>query len=133
MNENFETFKENVANLVKRIVLDHIESHCLSFKQCQQLCDNGFHYFPYFPITFLIYNDVHGNITQLMANTEIYSFLDKNYIDKFNSTNQKECVYNNAVNEVWKKCLRSMKGIVDFRIFIDWDRQYPMIKNEYRI
>ena len=90
-------------------------------------------YFPFFPITFLIYYDVHGNITQLMANTEIYSFLDNNYIDKFNSTNQKECVFNDAVNEVWKKCLRSMKGIVDFRIFIDWDRQYPMIKNEYRI
>lgn len=30
MNENFDTFKQNVANIVKRIVLDQIESHCLS-------------------------------------------------------------------------------------------------------
>lgn len=57
MNDNFEIFKEGVANLVKRIVLDHIESHCLSIKQCRQLCGNGFPYFPthtfLLPISFL--------------------------------------------------------------------------------
>lgn len=45
MNENFEIFKQNVVNIVKRIVLDHIESHCLSIEQCHQLCEAGFPYF----------------------------------------------------------------------------------------
>lgn len=45
MNENFDTFKQNVANIVKRIVLDQIESHCLSIEQCHQLCGAGFPYF----------------------------------------------------------------------------------------
>ena len=137
MNENFETFKENVANLVKRIVLDHIESHCLSFKQCKQLCDNGFPYFPTYtfllPTNFIVYYSNHGKITKLMTNTEINSFLDKHYMDKFNNTNQKECVFNDAVNEIWRKCLYSMQGIVEFRNYIDWDKQFPMIKSKYRI
>lgn len=138
MNDNFEIFKENVANLVKRIVLDHIESHCLSFKQCKQLCDNGFPFFPTYtfllPTTFIVYYSNHGNITQLMTNTEIYKFLDEYYFDMYKNANQDmEDIYNDAINEVWKTCLHSMKGIVDFRNFIDWDRQYPMIKNEYRI
>ena len=42
MNENFDTFKQNVANLVKEFVLDHIESHCLSIEQCLQLCEAEF-------------------------------------------------------------------------------------------
>lgn len=74
MNENFDTFKQNVANIVKRIVLDQIESHCLSIEQCHQLCEAGFPYFTnnmfLSPTALIVYHCNHGNITRLMDNTK---------------------------------------------------------------
>ena len=138
MNENFDTFKQNVANIVKRIVLDQIESHCLSIEQCHQLCEAGFPYFTnnmFLSSTALIvYHCNHGNITSLMDNTKIYDYLDKHYLGMYQKANQNiENIYNDAINEVWNLCFHSMKGVVDFRNSIDWDRQYPMINKECRI
>lgn len=138
MNENFEIFKQNVVNIVKRIVLDHIESHCLSIKQCHQLCEAGFPYFTnnmfLSPTTLIVYHCNHGNITRLMDNTKIYDYLDKHYLGMYQKANQNiENIYNDAINEVWELCFHSMKGIVDFRNFIDWNRLYPMINKECRI
>lgn len=138
MNENFDTFKQNVANIVKRIVLDQIESHCLSIEQCHQLCEAGFPYFTnnmfLSPTALIVYHCNHGNITRLMDNTKIYDYLDKHYLGMYQKANQNiENIYNDAINEVWKLCFHSMKGIVDFRNSIDWDRQYPMIIKECRI
>ena len=138
MNENFDTFKQNVANLVKGIVLDHIESHCLSIEQCHQLCEAGFSYFTnnmfLSPTALIVYHCNHGNITRLMDNTKIYDYLDKHYLGMYQKATQNiENIYNDAINEVWKLCFHSMKGIVDFRNSIDWDRQYPMINKECRI
>lgn len=138
MNENFDIFKQNVANIVKRIVLDHIESHCLSIEQCHQLCEAGFPYFTnnmfLSPTTLIVYHCNHGNITRLMDNTKIYDYLDKHYLGMYQKANQNiENIYNDAINEVWKLCFHSMKGIVECRNFIDWDRQYPMINKEWRM
>ena len=138
MNENFDIFKQNVANIVKRIVLDHIESHCLSIEQCHQLCEAGFPYFAnnmfLSPTALIVYHCNYGNITRLMDNTKIYDYLDKHYLCMYQKANQNiENIYNDAINEVWKLCFQSMKGIVDFRNSIDWDRQYPMINKECRI
>lgn len=138
MNENFDTFKQHVANIVKRIVLDQIESHCLSIEQCHQLCEAGFPYFTnnmfLSPTALIVYHCNHGNITRLMDNIKIYDYLDKHYLGMYQKANQNiEDIYNDAINEVWKLCFHSMKGIVDFRNSIDWDRQYPIINKECRI
>ena len=138
MNENFDIFKQNVVNIVKRIVLDHIESHCLSIEQCYQLCEAGFPYFTnnmfLSPTTLIVYHCNYGNITRLMDNTKIYDYLDKHYLGMYQKANQNiENIYNDAINEVWELCFQSMKGIVDFRNFIDWNRLYPMINKECRI
>lgn len=138
MNEKFDTFKQNVANIAKRIVLDHIESHCLSIEQCHQLCEAGFPYFTnnmfLSPTALIGYHCNHGNITRLMDNTKTYDYLDKHYFGMYQKANQNiENICNDAINEVWKLCFHSMKGIVDFRNFIDWNRLYPMINKECRI
>ena len=138
MNENFDIFKQNVVNIVKRIVLDHIESHCLSIEQCYQLCEAGFPYFTnnmfLSPTTLIVYHCNYGNITRLMDNTKISDYLDKHYLGMYQKANQNiENIYNDAINEVWELCFHSMKGIVDFRNFIDWNRLYPMINKECRI
>lgn len=44
VNEQFEKFKEEVANLVKEIVLNNIESRCLSINEYNKLYDLGFIY-----------------------------------------------------------------------------------------
>lgn len=86
------------------------------------------------PTTLIVYNYNHGNITELMDNTKIYDYLDKHYLGMYQKANQNiENIYNDAINEVWKLCFHSMKGIVECRNFIDWDRQYPMINKEWRM
>ncbi len=92
MNENFDIFKQNVANIVKRIVLDHIESHCLSIEQCHQLCEAGFPYFTnnmfLSPTTLIVYHCNHDNIKSFMDNTKIYDYLDKHYLGMYQNVNQ---------------------------------------------
>lgn len=103
MNEKFDTFKQNVANIAKRIVLDHIESHCLSIEQCHQLCEAGFPYFTnnmfLSPTALIGYHCNHGNITRLMDNTKTYDYLDKHYFGMYQKANQNiENICNDAIN-----------------------------------
>ena len=86
------------------------------------------------PTILIVYHYNHGNIAKLMDNTKIYDYLDKHYLGMYQKANQNiENIYNDAINEVWKLGSHSMKGIVDFRNSIDWDRQYPMINKECRM
>lgn len=141
-NNNFDTFKENVSNLVKEIVLDHLESRGLSVKQYMRLHDLGFLYIPKSPFVYFMNLSIMiarqgclGSIEPYLSNEEVYNWINLRYSQKFEkaSVEQKEALFNDAVNEIWSKCLYTLKGISEFRNYIDWDRNYPMINPKYRI
>ena len=141
-NNNFDTFKENVSNLVKEIVLNHLESRGLSVEQYMRLHDLGFLYIPKNPIVYFMNLSIIisrqgclGSIEPYLSNEEVYNWINLRYSQKFEkaSVEQKEALFNDAVNEIWSKCLYTLKGISEFRNYNDWDRNYPMINPQYRI
>lgn len=139
---NFVAFKENVSNLVKKIVLDHLESRGLSVKQYMRLHELGFLYIPKEPFVYFMNLSIMiarqgclGTIEPYLSNDEVYNWINLRYSQKFEkaSVEQKEALFNDAVNEIWSKCLYTLKDISEFRNYIDWDRNYPMIDPKYRI
>lgn len=137
VNEQFEKFKEEVANLVKEIVLNNIESRCLSINEYNKLYDLGFIYLGVKRLSFLRFHftQVNRKDYPLFNNDLVYEYLDNHYQNEFEKTPlcQREDLFNKAVNDIWSKCLSILQKVIDFRNCIDWDREYPMIKQEYRI
>lgn len=137
VNEQFEKFKEEVANLVKEIVLNNIESRCLSINEYNKLYDFGFIYLGVKRLSFLRFHltQVNRKDYPLFNNDLVYEYLDNHYQNEFEKTPlcQREDLFNKAVNDIWSKCLSVLQKVIDFRNCIDWDREYPMIKQEYRI
>lgn len=142
VNNSFETFKENVSNIVKEIILNHLESRGLSVKQYMRLHNLGFLYIPKSPFVYftnlsimIAYQGRLGSIEPYLSNEEVYNWINLRYSQKFEnaSVEQKDALFNDAVNEIWSKCLYILKDISEFRNYIDWDRNYPMINPKYRI
>ena len=151
MCDNFDIFKKKVADLVNRIVLDRID--IIDNLSSWELGEKGFLYFR--DRKYCIFSSsiidiemllrIHGGIESLMSYTRVYEFLDIHYLKKYQCARQEriDCLFNEAVNEVWKECLDAMRRAVGFHNYyrnyrrnyrngIDWERDYPMIEQYYR-
>lgn len=142
IDSEFECFKHKAADTVKEIIIDHLESRSLSIKQYMRLHDLGFLYIPSDPLNYVMNLSIMvanigrlGSVVPYLSNEKVYEWIDSRYSERFKSVSdeQRNLLFDDAVNELWGKCLCLLKNIDGFRCYVDWDRNYPMIYPKYRI